>query len=276
MRRSSLVRRVAAASVVVLALTGLTACNDSDADPAAAEPTETAASETPSASPSAEPAGEEIDPSTFIADVLGALEDATTAHVTVEVTGGPASLAAEGDIDYSTSPPSMAMAMSKTPFGPGKAELRLVGGALYLSFDFRSASKWVEVPLDGKGSPLGANLAEQLNPGAGLALVEDAVTEVTLVGDEEVDGETLEHYTMQVRTDTARGLQEQLGGISDDLDLDLPSLVTFDVWLDDTGLMRRSEMALGDVGSVTTTMSGWGEPVDIEAPPVDEVMQFGG
>lgn len=267
MRRSSLVRRVAAASVALLALAG---CSGSDSEPTVAEPS-ASASPAESPSPTESPEGEEIDPSTFIADTLSALEDATTAHVTVEMTGGPLAVAAEGDIDYSTSPPSMAMKMAKTPLGPGKAELRLVDGTLYMSFDFRSASKWVEVPLDGKGNPLGENLAEQLNPGAGLAFVEDAVTEVSYVGDEDVDGESLEHYTMKVRTDTARRLQEQFGG---NVDLDLPSLVTFDVWIDDAGLMRKSEMAMGDVGSVTTTMSDFGEPVDIQAPPQDEVMSL--
>jgi hypothetical protein len=48
----------------------------------------------------------------------------------------------------------------------------------------------------------------------------------------------------------------------------------FDVWVSDDGLVRRITQKLGDAGNVTMTFADYGTPVQIEAPPADETVDF--
>jgi len=275
--RPQAVRRTAAATIAVLALTGLTACNDDN--PTATEepdsPTTSASSETsesPSESADASPsAGETVDPATFVDDVLGGLADATTAHVVMTVQGGPAEMTMEGDVDYSATPPEMAMTMTNAMLGQGEIEMRMVDGAMYMQVPMLGKGKWMKLPLTGKDSPLSGDLLGQMNPGKALEEMKGAIDDVTYVGDEDVDGETLQHYTMKVRSEAFRKLEDQFGATGA---VDLPSVITYDIWTDDDGLMRQTKISMGDLGSVTMSLSAWGEPVQIEAPPESELVEM--
>ena len=79
---------------------------------------------------------------------------------------------------------------------------------------------------------------------------------------------------MTVRSEAFRDLQDQLGAAGSGAADQLPSTLTYDLWTDDDGMLRQTKIALGDLGSVTMTMSDWGDPVDIEAPPADDVMEM--
>jgi hypothetical protein len=93
---------------------------------------------------------------------------------------------------------------------------------------------------------------------------------VEYVGEEDVDGETLKHYTMTVRSEAVRDLQQDMGTSG----ARLPKAITYDLWTDADGMMRKTTMVMGDLGTVTVELSGWGEPVDIEVPPASEVMEM--
>jgi len=273
--RHQAVRRTAAATIAVLALAGLTACND-DSSTATEEPdsptTSASSSTSPSGSTGASPsAGETLDPATFVDDVLGGLADATTAHLVMKVEGGPAQMTMEGDVDYSATPPEMAMTMNNAMLGKGDIEIRMVDGVMYMQMPMLQSGKWIKMPLTGKGSPFNGDLLGQLNPGAALEEMKGAIDDVTYVGDEDVDGESLHHYTMKVRSEAFRKLQDQFGGTGA---VDLPSIITYDIWTDDDGLLRQTKISMGDLGAVTMSMSAWGEPVQIEAPPAAEVMDM--
>src|SRR5690349_18531053 len=106
-------RRTAAAAIAVLALTGLTACNDDST--ATDEPSSPTSSEsTPTESPT-----ESVDPATFLDDVIGGMDDLTTAHVAMKMQGGPAEMSMEGDVDYTATPPEMAATMQYAMLGEG-------------------------------------------------------------------------------------------------------------------------------------------------------------
>lgn len=259
----------------MLVVAGLSACNDSTTatdDPAA--PTTSAASESPSESASEEPpAGETVDTAEFLDTVLSGIEDATTAHVSMTMQGGPAQMTMEGDVDYAATPPEMSMSMTNSMLGEGGMEMRMVDGAMYMQMPQLGKGKWFKVPLGGPDSLLPGDLLDQMDPGQAIEGMQDAVDDVTYVGEEDVDGETLRHYTMTVRSEAFRDLQKQFGGTGA---ADLPSAITYDIWLDGDDRMRKTEIAMGDLGSVTMTMSGWGEPVDIEAPPAADVVRMPG
>jgi hypothetical protein len=263
--RSHVVRRTAAATVAIVALTGLGACGDDE--PNATDTTDTSAAVEPA------DAGETVDPESFVDDVLGGLEDASTAHLAMTMEGGPAGITMEGDVDYSATPPNLAMTMTNELMGGGEMQIRLVDGVMYMQMPDVGRSKWVKLDLGGEGSPLDENLMKQMDPGAQLETFKDSVTKVEFVGDEDVDGETLKHYTMTVRSDAFRELQDQLGTEGGE---DLPEVVTYDVWTDSDGMLRQTEVELGKLGSVTITISDWGQPVDIEAPPESDVIEMPG
>jgi len=272
MTRSVAIRRnLAAAALAPLLLTGFAACGDDQ--PTAGD--DASASSSPSASESASPStGDSIDPATFVDDVLGGLTDASTAHLTMSMKGGPASMTMEGDVDYSSTPPEMSMSMTNEMLGEGKIEVRLVDGVMYMQMPQLGKGRWIKIDLAAADSPLGGDLLKQMNPETQLKAMKDAVTKVEYVGDERVDGDSLKHYTMTVRSDAFRDLQGQLGKTGAGATDKLPSVLTYDVWTDQDGMLRQTEVALGDLGSVTTTMSDWGDPVDIEAPPADDVMKM--
>ncbi|MGB0099419.1 MAG: DUF6612 family protein [Nocardioides sp.] len=265
--RSHVLRRAAVATTAVLALGGLSACND---DAPAPVTDSSSASTEPSDAPEA---GADIDPATFIDDVLAQMTDMTTAHLTMTMTGGPVGMSMEGDVDYTTSPPNMAMTMSNAMFGDGDAEVVMVDGVMYMQMAQMSQlgeGKWIKMDLGGDDSPLGDDLLEQMDPSASLEMMQDSVTDVTFVGEEDVDGESLRHYEMTMRSEAVRDLQEDLGAEGQQL----PEVITYDLWIDDEGRMRQTETAMGDLGSVSMTVSGWGDPVDITAPPAADVIEM--
>jgi hypothetical protein len=51
----------------------------------------------------------------------------------------------------------------------------------------------------------------------------------------------------------------------------LPKSVTYDLYVDQDHLMRRVVMTVAKQ-TITMTVSKWGEPVDIKAPPASQVM----
>jgi uncharacterized protein DUF6612 len=265
------VRRAAAASAAALLTLVLTGCADDDPK-AEDEPSgDTTTSEAATADEPEE--GQTVDPAEFVDEVLGGMDDLTTAHMEMSMEGGPAEVAMEGDVDYTTTPPEMAMTMSGAMMGLGDdgrdLQVRMVDGTMYIQMPFGQADKWVKFEVGDEGGPLSEDLVDQMNPGAQLETMKDAVTEVTYVGEDE----TGDHYTLTVRSEAFRELQDQLGGTEG---ADLPSVLTYDLWTDAEGRVTRSEIAMGDLGTVTIELTDWDEDVDIEAPPESDVIEAPG
>jgi hypothetical protein len=51
----------------------------------------------------------------------------------------------------------------------------------------------------------------------------------------------------------------------------MPKNLTYDMWLDDQDLLRRMQFEVAGQ-TVDMSMSKWGEPVSIEAPPAGKVV----
>jgi len=175
---------------------------------------------------------------------------------------------AEGDADYTKSPPELAMTMTMDSLG-GDVEVRLVGGTMYMK-SATFGDKWISIPLDDPNSPLGA-IGSQLDVTKQIEVFADAITSATYVGPEDVDGESLDHYTATV--DTEKLLQNLPSAPAGQAEL--PDTLTQEWWFDGDGLIRKFSQDIG--GSATVmTLSDWGEDVDIEAPPADEVTTMPG
>src|SRR5690349_6325948 len=111
-RRTLPARRLAVAALAPLALTTLVACGD-DGGSAAKEPSSSTPASTDEGADDgtdAAPAvaeGEEIEPDAFLKVFEGAFEDATTVHMTMDMSTAAGETTGEGDADYTQNPVDM-------------------------------------------------------------------------------------------------------------------------------------------------------------------------
>lgn len=280
MTRTLVVRRAAVAALLPLAMTSLVACGDKD-QPAASEETSSASStpsadDSASASPSDEAsdtpeAGSPVANDEFMAVFRNAFDNATTTHMTMTSNGSGSELSAEGVADYTTNPLSMALTMESAQFGNGTAEIRLVDGVFYIKLPMLG-KKFIQFDLDDPSNPFGTLLTDQLDPRSMFDSFERGLRNVTFVGEEDVDGESMDHY--QVTVDSS-ALLEQAGQATDGMSL--PKNITYGMWFDGSGLFRQMRVDLGTTtGGLEVHYDQWGEPVSIEAPPSSEVTSMPG
>jgi hypothetical protein len=195
-----------------------------------------------------------------------AFAKATTAHLTMSVTGERQSMEAEGDVDYSSDPPDVAVTLGGDRFGEG-TEVRLVDGVMYLKTPM-FGEKFVRLDLSDPDNPLGEKFGDLFDLRTVLDGIRDGLRSVTLVGEEEVDGERLRHYRVEMDPSEAMSQADP----SASAPAEAPENVTYDLWFDADGLLRRMQADLGsDDGTMTVVLSDWGEDVTIEAPPAREV-----
>ena len=263
------IRRVlatAAATATILALAG---CGGDDGK--AADKSSSTASASDSAAPAdsgesdAAGAGEELSGDEFAGLLKDALDKATTSHVTMDL-GAIGS--GEGDADYTKAPPELAMKLTMDALG-GDVELRLVDGTMYMKSS-TFGDKWISLSLDDPKNPLGS-LGSQLDVKKQIEVFADSVTSATYNGAEDVDGESLDHYTATI--DTAKLLQNLPSEAAGQADV--PDSMSQEWWFDSDGLIRKFSTDFGGAATVMT-LSEWGEDVTIEAPPSDEVTTMPG
>jgi LppX_LprAFG lipoprotein len=269
MRRSLTLRRSLAALALPLLLGGLAACGSDDEAP---EPAASSSSATESQAPSDTESGEEVDAADFIDDLQAGLKASTTAKMTMHMDMGGQAIHSDGAVDYTTTPPQMAMTMESPALADQSIEMRLVDEVLYMNMGQLTNNKFVSYDLsDANSLPPGMDqLTSTMNPLAAFDSFEEGVQSVTFVGDENVEGEQLGHYEIEVDTskiEQFKDLQTQT---------ELPKTVTYDVWLDDQNRMRKMtfEMPMGAAPvMMELAFSDWGEPVDIAAPPASEIVE---
>ena len=278
--RSLTLRRTLALTATSVLLAALTACGGDDtgsasdesttaSSSAAAEPSESAATEE-EADDTEPAAGEEVDADQFLADFKAAVENATTAHLSMTTGAGGMDITAEGQVDYSTEPPSMAMEMTNPMGGDQKMEIRLVDGKFYMNMGQLSQGKYYELSPDDPNNPLGemSGLTESMDPVRSFEQFASGLETVTFVGTEDVDGEELDHYVLTLDTTKVDSLE--------DAGAQLPETLDYDLWLDDQDRMRQVQIDLGSTASVDMKIFDWDEPVDIEAPSEDEIAPMPG
>jgi len=278
--RSLTLRRTLALTATSVLIAALTACGGDDpgtatdepttaSSSAAAEPSESAATE--EEADDTEPvAGEEVDADQFLADFKAAVEDATTAHLSMTTGAGGMDITAEGQVDYSTDPPSMAMEMTNPMGGDQKLEIRLVDGKFYMNMGQLSQGKYYELSPDDPNNPLGemSGLTESMDPVRSFEQFASGLEKVTFVGTEDVDGEQLDHYVLTLDTTRVDSLKDAVA--------QLPETLDYDLWVDDQDRMRQVQIDLGSTASVDMKIFDWDEPVDIEAPSEDEIAPLPG
>lgn len=262
-------RLAALALTLPLGLAALTACEDDSS--AAGDDTSSAGSQTDGSDDSGAEApdvaeGEELSAEEFSALMVAAFEKATTADLVMSMTAGGQDIDVTGQADYTSDPVSMRMEMTGMG-GTGDMEIIVVDNAMYMKLAVMS-DKFLKLDLDDPDNPVGGSFTGQLDPRAQAEVMEAGLQTATYVGQEEIEGETLDHYTAVV--DSAAMLDQMEGAA--DVAGQLPETITYELWLTEDGLYRQMEIDMGAVaGEVLMRFEDWGTDVDIEAPPADEV-----
>ena len=267
-------RLAALALPLPLGLAALTACED-DASTAGDASTSTGSTSGSDADGSDVEAaevseGEELSAEEFGALMVAAFEKATTADLVMSMTAGGQDIEVTGQADYSSDPVSMRMEMSGMG-GTGDMEIIVVDNAMYMKLAAMS-DMFLKLDLDDPDNPVGGSFTGQLDPRAQAEVIEEGLQTATYVGQEDVDGETLDHYTAVV---DSQAMLEQLEGAAD-MAGQMPETVTYELWLTEDGLYRQMEIDMGAVaGEMLMRFEDWGTDVDIEAPPADQVTDMG-
>jgi hypothetical protein len=194
-----------------------------------------------------------------------ALRDASTSRIEwkMEGEGVPewASMRSTGSFDYAKNRAELVM-HGESDSAPD-ARMILVGRDSYMGIESDGTMHWL------KHSVQDATGADRFLPGSGgtspdrlLKELIDSSKKVETLGSEEIRGVTATHY--RAHLDKAK-----LGtdGNSD-------GAVVVDAWIDEQGLPRRIRIPFGgetDSGFVIDLFD-FGVPVDVEAPPADEVV----
>jgi hypothetical protein len=284
-------RRIRALIVVVVAVGLLAACSGSGSDRA-----EPAAGAGPGAQVSAGP-GDSVRRIAAGADTTTAEQTARFAS-SIDSVGGddPVHVSAEGAVDFDNRALSLRMDLAGS-LGDlagsegGRTEVRVVDGVFYIDLgdladeagELTDGKRWLKLDLSGLTGMLGdgAVSSESSNPVDGLDALRSVSSDVTEVGSETLRGVETTHYRATI--DVAKALADAPAGARDLLDRAATPTIPVEVWLDAQGRVRKYTMqvdgtSVGTEGStvaVTYEFFDFGAPVDVGAPPADEVADLG-
>lgn len=280
MSRPLPVRRLFVAAVAPLALVTLGACggdgssgddprtsSEGFADDRSGDP-----AEGPAEDPAGEaPAGDTVEPAAFLETYRAGFGDATV-HLEMAVDNAAyGEVAIEGDADFSQDAPAMVLTMSGGP--GGDAEVRVVGGSMYIRTETQG-DRFVELPMELGGASLGSLAGGQLDPRALVEGLGDAIGPVERLGETDLDGESVEHYRFTVPG--AALASQSLGGIEAPEIPGMPEEVVFDVYFDEDERVRRVGGDMGELGTMTVDLTDWGKDVSVEQPSEDELTEIPG
>lgn len=195
---------------------------------------------------------------------------AKTTHIAMKMSG-KARLTAQGDVRYGGRQPSMSMSMTMPQLGQGKIVMRFVGGTFYMQIpQMTPPGKFMAIDPKDRTSPLAKSFsgtADQMDPLNGIKTMESAVQSAERVGKQTLGGVTVEHYKLTV--DTSALVKKMDPAVAKQAGL--PDTMTYDLWLDEQHLIRRTSFEMAGV-NFEATMSRWGKPVKIERPAADAIL----
>ena len=267
MRTSRTLLTIAAASALSLGLAACGGSGDEEASPTSSATTELAS---PSASDSATESESATEDATadsgdataqFLDAYAKGLESLTTASIVATSSIGGMESVSEGVVDYTTTPPSSQMTVN---LGGQSVEMVMIDGAIYMNMGEMTGGMWTQMD-EATAEASGANA----DPLAQMRMFQDAITGAELVGQEDVNGAQADHWKLTV--DSAAIAGDAAGAAS------LPDTIAYDVWLDGEGRFVKSLVEMDVAGQSTsteTTMSAFGEPVTITAPPADQITEM--
>jgi len=282
MRRVLPRHRLAAAAVAPLLLVSVTSCSSGDpassgedvssqAPATGSSESPGSSAESPTGSSAADAPEDALTTESFLPALQEAAEGQESVHVELDLDGGgQQAFTAEGDSRLDETSPAMELTLSGPAFGDQTAELIAVDDLVYISgLPGTPPDKFVRIDPNDPNDPLGqgfGGLTDQLDPRSTFEAFEAGLERVEYVGEETVQGDPTEKY--RVFVDSAKALRAQ----GQPAVPGLPKTLEYLVWVDENDLMRRVSFQLGPI-SFDGNLSGWGEPVDVEAPPPSDIVE---
>jgi hypothetical protein len=259
--RSLTLRRAAVAAALPLALGSLAACGSNDSS--------STATDAAAAAPKTDSSGA-VDPTDFLNTMKAAAKQITTARFTMSMDLSGQTVDANGALDMTGDKPAMQISMDMG--STGTAEMRLVEGVMYVQDPTGSSGKFYKMDLSDPNSPL-SGMGDTLSNFDPQSMIDkmspDTFRKVTDLGQETVDGQSLEHYRVDLDTSAA---SKVLGNLPSSASM--PKNIAYDMWLDDQNRMTRFTMTMKNVAQVKATYSDYGADVNITAPDPSDVIEM--
>lgn len=229
--------------------------------------------------------GQSVDRERFFEATKAVAERDKTYTFTYELGDGGRVMKASGEVD-NHDPDNSKRHITGSFLTLGDVEMVIAGGQVYTKIAGRNDGKYVQGPV--------ADRVEQLLSNTGARASNDAsvANEVVYIGEEDVDGHTLRHFALYI--DEAKASAATSGTSPTSVPATStsapaaattttpagtattsPSGTRIDYWLDDANRPRKRQMTVQDQPA-TITYDKWGEPVDIQVPAGDQVMQVPG
>jgi hypothetical protein len=217
--------------------------------------------------------------------------------------GAGVTISADGAMDFASGDSEITMEFGNGgilgAILPSDVEARRVDGTAYVHIPdgLPAGKEWVAVPAGesaGSGSTA-LGIGSAASPAKILAYLEKVSDGVKEVGTETVRGVETTHSTAEIdlakvvdRSDVPSALRDEIGKAAGDV-----GTVPVDIYIDGDGLLRREKLEMG-FGSFLSGAGGasgasgngsgvtmqldlydFGSPVEVEAPPADQVLSVG-
>jgi hypothetical protein len=263
--------RFSAALAAIAVTATLGACGTGTADTS----TQTSASSKPAQGASKAKVGDEVDLSAVFKETAAAMKAKKSYSFAGEAAGGAMTgqMRVDGD--------ATAMKIETTMEGE-KATILFVDGVMYMGGmpDLPAGKTFIKIdpkgddPMSKMMGPALSQMADSADPTAGLADIEGLKAKVVEVK----DGTTTYEATLsaQQQMDMAKKRLEAMG--MGDTPMPTPSVAMKALTVRQTigadGLPTKVQLAGDPEATMTLTYSGWGAPVDVQAPPADKVASF--
>ena len=272
-------RRTTLAGLGLAAVLTLAACGGGSSD----ETTGANATATPSVETTEQPATSG-DAAELFAAIQAAQQEKQTVVATMVTDAAGMSITGGGSLRFADSVAAdMTIEVPLDASGqPQQMRIVILDGSVYLQIPGLSDSipgkSWIAASADGTDpfsqamAPVLDQLSSSLDPSLEMYSHGAQLTES---GTETVDGVETTKYVGSVDLEAA--LAELDGSLAESAQTLIDagsSNLNFTVWVDAESLLRKFESVTeiaGQSATTTVTYSKWGEPVDIAAPPADQV-----
>ena len=209
----------------------------------------------------------------FGRSVTQALTKAQTAHMEGAVSAAGQNITMSGDMQMARKDVAFDLSMRGAALGGG-GRIIVLDDIIYLKLSaIARTDKFIKVDVSDPSDPMAQMFSQmmgQLDPSKTFDVF-DQVTRLQQRGTQEIDGVETTHYVVTV--DTKAVLQAQ--GMGTQMTPgQMPKTIQYDVWVDADNLVRKLSMDLQG-NTVDMTLSRWGEPVEISAPPPSQVTDVG-
>ncbi|GAB3369560.1 LolA-like protein [Amycolatopsis echigonensis] len=229
-------------------------------------------------------------------------EKAKSAKMSMDMSMGGQSMQAEGSMRFDGENSAMTMTMN-TP--QGTTEMRYVDKTLYMKVPAAQATQfgtdkpWLKIspdatdPMSQSFSKAMAQSTQQSDPTQILDQV-SKTGQITGADQVELNGEKVNHYKVELDVSKsietyAKGqpaeVQEQMKKMLAGKNIKIPAEIWIDkdqlplqVTMDQSEMMKSLGASTGSGatgGKITVKYTDWGKPVDVAAPPADQVTDFG-